>query len=309
MSTFSWRVLRLPLLITLLWGLLLFTLFRWTAQREDEYTTGLARIQTATLFSSIVDTRDWNANNGGVWVREHPGCPANPWLPEEERTLRAEDGTTLVKVNPAYMTRQIAESFTSTLASFRISSLSPKRPENRADQWETGALLSFEKDRHELFDLVSDKEGMRYRYMAALPAKALATKSLKFATPSEVSKKFQPVGVLHSPYPISWADEERDVTAWIGNELQNEAFDKLYRLRDKIRAIDHPDFTYVWNFLQGSDHFYYMATKWFSDGDVHSYFNPYDSPYEAFINYMNVLSDFEIEVDKKYGEAIRAVPA
>ena len=171
MSTFSWRVLRLPLLITLLWGLLLFTLFRWTAQREDEYTTGLARIQTATLFSSIVDTRDWNANNGGVWVREHPGCPANPWLPEEERTLRAEDGTTLVKVNPAYMTRQIAESFTSTLASFRISSLSPKRPENRADQWETGALLSFEKDRHELFDLVSDKEGMRYRYMAALPAK------------------------------------------------------------------------------------------------------------------------------------------
>lgn len=170
MSTFSWRVLRLPLLITLLWGLLLFTLFRWTAQREDEYTTGLARIQTATLFSSIVDTRDWNANNGGVWVREHPGCPANPWLPEE-RTLRAEGGATLVKVNPAYMTRQIAESFTSTLASFRISSLSPKRPENRADQWETGALLSFEKDRHELFDLVSDKEGMRYRYMAALPAK------------------------------------------------------------------------------------------------------------------------------------------
>ena len=148
-----------------------------------------------------------------------------------------------------------------------------------------------------------------FDFMAALPAKVLATKSLKFATPSEVSKKFQPVGVLHSPYPISWADEERDVTAWIGNELQNEAFDKLYRLRDKIRAIDHPDFTYVWNFLQGSDHFYYMATKWFSDGDVHSYFNPYDSPYEAFINYMNVLSDFEIEVDKKYGEAVRAVPA
>ena len=109
------RQLLLCLLITLLWGLLLFTLFRWTAQREDEYTTGLARIQTATLFSSIVDTRDWNANNGGVWVREHPGCPANPWLPEEERTLRAEGGTTLVKVNPAYMTRQIAESFTSTL--------------------------------------------------------------------------------------------------------------------------------------------------------------------------------------------------
>lgn len=171
MSALSWRVLRLPLLLILLWGLLLFTLFRWTVQREDEYATGLARIQTATLFSSIADTRDWNANNGGVWVREHAGCPANPWLPEEERTLRAGDGTPLVKVNPAYMTRQIAESFTSTLASFRISSLSPKRPGNRADPWETGALLSFEKGGHELFELVPGKEGMRYRYMAALPAK------------------------------------------------------------------------------------------------------------------------------------------
>ena len=56
---------------------------------------------------------------------------------------------------------------------------------------------------------------------------------------------------------------------------------------------------HVWQFMQISDHFYYMATKWFSDGDVHSYFNPYDSPYDAFINYMNVLSDFKMEVDKR----------
>lgn len=207
MSTFSWRVLRLPLLITLLWGLLLFTLFRWTAQREDEYTTGLARIQTATLFSSIVDTRDWNANNGGVWVREHPGCPANPWLPEEERTLRAEDGITLVKVNPAYMTRQIAESFTSTLASFRISSLSPKRPENRADQWETGALLSFEKDRHELFDLVSDKEGMRYRYMAALPAKESC---IQCHQDKKVGDVLGGISVSISAFPILASVEQRN---------------------------------------------------------------------------------------------------
>lgn len=172
MSTFSWRVLRLPLLITLLWGLLLLTLFRWTAQREDEYTTGLARIQTATLFSSIVDTRDWNANNGGVWVREHPGCPANPWLPEEEeRTLRAEGGTTLVKVNPAYMTGRSRKASPPRWRASAFPACPRSVPENRADQWETGALLSFEKDRHELFDLVSDKEGMRYRYMAALPAK------------------------------------------------------------------------------------------------------------------------------------------
>lgn len=148
-----------------------------------------------------------------------------------------------------------------------------------------------------------------FEFMAHLPGAALATGKLSFATPSEVSRKFQPVGILHCPYPISWADEERDVTAWIGNELQNEAFSKLYRLKNRIDAIDHPDFDHAWNFLQASDHFYYMATKWFSDGDVHSYFNPYDSPYEAFINYMNVLSDFEIEVEKKYAETKREVTA
>ena len=145
MTTLSWRMLRLPLLLTLLWCLLLFALFRWTVQREDEYATEVARIQTGTLFTSIVDTRDWSANNGGVWVRESSGCPANPWLPENERTLRTADGRVLVKVNPAYMTRQIAESFTSSLASFRISSLHPKRPGNQADPWESDALRSFER--------------------------------------------------------------------------------------------------------------------------------------------------------------------
>ena len=149
-----------------------------------------------------------------------------------------------------------------------------------------------------------------FEFMKHLPNAALATGSLKFATPTEVSKKFQPVAILHAPYPISWADEERDITAWLGNELQNEAFKKLYALKDKIRAINHPDFYHAWNFMQVSDHFYYMATKWFSDGDVHSYFNPYESPYEAFINYMNVLSDFEIEVDRKYKETMQeSVPA
>ena len=149
-----------------------------------------------------------------------------------------------------------------------------------------------------------------FEFMKHLPNAALATGSLKFATPTEVSKKFQPVAILHAPYPISWADEERDITAWLGNELQNEAFKKLYALKDKIRAINHPDFYHAWNFMQSSDHFYYMATKWFSDGDVHSYFNPYESPYEAFINYMNVLSDFEIEVDRKYKETMQeSVPA
>ena len=137
-----------------------------------------------------------------------------------------------------------------------------------------------------------------FDFMKALPEALLATGQLEFATVSEAAKKLQPVAVLHCPYAMSWADEERDVTAWLGNDLQNEAFKKLYALAPKVKKAKNKDFEYVWHFMQNSDHFYYLATKWFSDGDVHSYFNPYDSAYEAFINYMNVLADFEIELNK-----------
>ncbi len=134
-----------------------------------------------------------------------------------------------------------------------------------------------------------------FDFMKALPGLALGS-GLEFATVSEAAYRHQPVAVLHCPHVMSWADEERDVTAWLGNELQNEAFGKLYALHDRVRALHDPDMDHVWSFMQTSDHFYYMATKWLSDGDVHSYFNPYDSAYDAFINYMNVLSDFQIEL-------------
>ena len=137
-----------------------------------------------------------------------------------------------------------------------------------------------------------------FDFVKALPAALLATGELEFATVSEASKKLQPVAVLHCPYAMSWADEERDVTAWLGNDLQNEAFKKLYALAPVVKKVKNKDFEFVWHFMQNSDHFYYMATKWLSDGDVHSYFNPYGSAYEAFINYMNVLADFEIELGK-----------
>lgn len=138
-----------------------------------------------------------------------------------------------------------------------------------------------------------------FDFMKQLPAAFLAKKhQLEFATVTETASKYQPVAVLHCPHVMSWADEERDVTAWLGNELQNEAFTKLYAMKEKLAKLKNSDYDYVWNFLQTSDHFYYMATKWLSDGDVHSYFNPYDSSYDAFINYMNVLSDFQIEVEK-----------
>ena len=136
-----------------------------------------------------------------------------------------------------------------------------------------------------------------FDFMKVLPA-TLLSRGVEFATVSDAAKKLQPVAVLHCPYAMSWADEERDVTAWLGNDLQNEAFSKLYALAPRIKKAKNKDFDYVWHFMQNSDHFYYMATKWFSDGDVHSYFNPYGSAYEAFINYMNVLADFEIELNK-----------
>ncbi len=159
---------------------------------------------------------------------------------------------------------------------------------------ETGEVVNLFMD----YETFGEHQTGIFDFVKALPKAILKQGELQFSTVSEAAKAYQPVGVLHCPHVMSWADEERDVTAWLGNELQNEAFSKLYALKDKIKALKNADFSYVWNFMQTSDHFYYMATKWLSDGDVHSYFNPYGSSYEAFINYMNVLSDFEIEIDK-----------
>jgi len=137
-----------------------------------------------------------------------------------------------------------------------------------------------------------------FEFMQELPGRIFKDSKFTFNTPSELGKLLQPKGPIHVPYPISWADEERDLTAWLGNDFQDEAFDKLYALEDKIKACNNGELNKDWLNLQISDHFYYMCTKWFSDGEVHKYFNPYGSPYEAFINYMNVLSDFALRVDK-----------
>ena len=136
-----------------------------------------------------------------------------------------------------------------------------------------------------------------FDFMKYLPATVIADGEFEFVTPSQASKKHRPVAELDVPDPISWADEERDVTAWLGNELQNEAFTKLYQQTEKLGILNDEALWSDFGHLQESDHFYYMCTKFFSDGAVHKYFNPYDTPYEAFINYMNVLSDFILRVD------------
>ena len=131
-----------------------------------------------------------------------------------------------------------------------------------------------------------------FDFMERLPEAILTGTNFKFATPQELAKKLQPVGMVHVPNVLSWSDEERDLTAWLGNPLQDDAYRALYELAPKVRRIKDEDLQQDWLQLQTSDHFYYMCTKWLSDGEVHKYFSPYASPYDAYVNYMNVLTDF-----------------
>jgi len=140
-----------------------------------------------------------------------------------------------------------------------------------------------------------------FGFLRAFPEMLIKTQNWQFRTPSEIVEDMPPVAGIDCPHPISWADEERDLTAWLGNDLQNEAFTSLYKVSEIMANCTDADLHRDWNYLQASDHLYYMCTKWFSDGDVHQYFNPYGSPYEAFLNYMNVLSDFLIRV-REYAE-------
>ena len=141
-----------------------------------------------------------------------------------------------------------------------------------------------------------------FEFMRALPDAVAKDKELEFVTPERAAAKHKSVGDLSVPQPISWADEERDTSAWLGNELQQDAFNKLYALQEKLSILNDAALWNDFGHLQESDHLYYMCTKFFSDGEVHKRFNPYDTPYEAFINYMNVLSDFIIRVNNAIAE-------
>jgi len=132
-----------------------------------------------------------------------------------------------------------------------------------------------------------------FDFLRALPEKILSNPDFRFATPKEVVANSSPVSKLDVPDYVSWADIERDLTAWVGNKLQNDSLNALFRLERRVMDSGDENLISAWRALQTSDHFYYMCTKWFADGDVHKYFNPYRSPYDAYINYQNVLADFE----------------
>lgn len=129
-----------------------------------------------------------------------------------------------------------------------------------------------------------------FDFMRQLPEEVLRRPGNDFKTPSEVVQSYEAVDTVDVPHIISWADTERDLSAWLGNPMQSNAIHELYRLEQKIKETGDERIIADWRRLQASDHFYYMCTKYFADGDVHKYFNPYDSPYDSYINFMNVLN-------------------
>jgi len=138
-----------------------------------------------------------------------------------------------------------------------------------------------------------------FRFLKHLPHEILKHKDNNFMTPSELIKNYKPIAEIDVPFITSWADVERDLSAWLGNKMQQEAIKELYYLEKDVRKTKNKKLVKDWRNLQISDNFYYMCTKWFADGDVHKYFNPYDSPYDGFIAFMNVLNDFILRLKKK----------
>jgi len=142
-----------------------------------------------------------------------------------------------------------------------------------------------------------------FEFLKALPGEVYKNSDYVFSTPGEAASNLMPVSAINVPYPISWADEERDITAWLGNDLQLDAFNRLYAFTEKLTKVSDNKLLKDWRYLQSSDHFYYMSTKFFSDGAFPAYVNPYESPYDAYINYMNIMSDFGIRLNRLVPES------
>ena len=114
-----------------------------------------------------------------------------------------------------------------------------------------------------------------------------------FVTPGEAIDRYEPSGEVDVPHMISWADTERDLSAWLGNAMQSNALHELYKLEGALKDKGDEQLLTDWRRLTTSDHFYYMSTKYWADGDVHKYFSPYESPYDGYINFMNVLDNIQ----------------
>ena len=137
-----------------------------------------------------------------------------------------------------------------------------------------------------------------FNFLKFLPEELLKHPDNNFKTPSDLIDSYDSVGELDIHNVLTWADTERDLSAWVGNSMQKSALRKVYELEEDVANSNDSRLIDDWRKMQTSDHFYYMCTKWFSDGDVHKYFSPYESPYEAFISFMNVLNDFRFRLKR-----------
>lgn len=135
-----------------------------------------------------------------------------------------------------------------------------------------------------------------FDFLHQLPSEILKHPDNDFVTPSEAISRYETKGEVDMPHYVSWADVERDLSAWLSNAMQHDAINKLFSMERKVFNSNDDKLVEDWRRLTTSDHFYYMCTKWFADGDVHAYFSPYETPYDAFRYYMNVLKDMELRL-------------
>lgn len=135
-----------------------------------------------------------------------------------------------------------------------------------------------------------------FEFLRSLPEEMGKHSNLEFVTPSQLVRNAGAAGEIDVPHVISWADMERDTSAWLGNEMQRECFGILQSLEKPLKEIGDAELLAAWRMLQNSDHLYYMCTKSLSDQDVHNYFSPYDNPFEAYVNFRNILEDLQGEV-------------
>ncbi|MDX2195733.1 MAG: glycoside hydrolase family 57 protein [Cytophagales bacterium] len=149
---------------------------------------------------------------------------------------------------------------------------------------------------YETFGEHHKKENKIFGFLENTLEEIMNSTDFELATPKVVTSLYKPTDVYDVKEYISWADTERDLSAWLGNSMQHEAMKKIYELREKVFAKNNKELIDLWAKLTTSDHFYYMSTKTNSDGMVHKYFSPYNTPYDAYVYYMNIISDFEIKL-------------
>lgn len=137
-----------------------------------------------------------------------------------------------------------------------------------------------------------------FNFFRELPEALLRHPRFDFATPSEVITRYPAVAKVSMPNSVSWADTERDLSAWLGNPLQDSAIAWVYSFQKRLKEAGDERLLHTWRKLQTSDHFYYMCTKYWNDGDVHKYFSVYDSPHDSYVIMSNVLTDLEIQLKR-----------